>query len=281
MRVNFGKKTSTGLGGPQARTGFTLVELLAVITIIAILISILLPSLAKAKHAALRVQCAANLRSLGQGCRLYANDHFGMEPPGNTQTPLAGGKWPFGDLAGWPTNQSGTNAYAPWGFGLLYTTGLITNPTLLYCPEGSYFTPVENPEYYIGDLGQPNGPPNYNYVYTGYCYYYHTPVGLDFGGRFAEGNAVINPGTGENQPAFQSVPESFAQSATSPGDTILASDLATSTNGGQWQEFSNHYNGGNHDVTGGNVLYNDDHVVWKSASQLRCRLYCYYNYFWQ
>jgi prepilin-type N-terminal cleavage/methylation domain-containing protein/prepilin-type processing-associated H-X9-DG protein len=62
------------------RRGFTLVEILVVVGIIAMLIALLLPSLSKAREAANRVACAANLRSIGQGFFLYANDNKGDYP---------------------------------------------------------------------------------------------------------------------------------------------------------------------------------------------------------
>lgn len=68
---------------PGARTdvtAFTLIELLVVVAIIALLISILLPSLTAAREQSRAIKCMANLRSMGQGIMSYALDHLGTLP---------------------------------------------------------------------------------------------------------------------------------------------------------------------------------------------------------
>ncbi len=62
------------------RTGFTLVELLLVIAIIAVLVAIALPVAGRAREAAWQSACAANLRQLGIAVRQYSLDHEGYLP---------------------------------------------------------------------------------------------------------------------------------------------------------------------------------------------------------
>ncbi len=63
-----------------SRTAFTLVELLVVIGIIALLISILLPSLSRAKEAARLVKCMSNVKQLSNATMMWTNEHSGLMP---------------------------------------------------------------------------------------------------------------------------------------------------------------------------------------------------------
>jgi prepilin-type N-terminal cleavage/methylation domain-containing protein len=68
----------------EGRSAFTLVELLVVIGIIAVLIALLLPTLASARDQARTMLCESNLRQLGLGFNMYANDNKGNYPQNTT-----------------------------------------------------------------------------------------------------------------------------------------------------------------------------------------------------
>lgn len=85
----------------RTRAAFTLVELLVVIGIIAVLISILLPSLARARQAAITVSCSANLRQVGQALMLYADSNKGKMPYSEVQGVMKNGVW--GKVGDWGT----------------------------------------------------------------------------------------------------------------------------------------------------------------------------------
>lgn len=149
--------TQTGVRRSRnACSAFTLVELLVVIGIIALLISILLPALAKARQSAATVQCASNLRQIGFACSLYVNDNKGYFPPlvtfGSWSDPSQYWVYPY-----WPDYLA---KYLP--HGATHHLDLSGNPNtynaVFFCPSETNHMPslVDYAAlYYPNDIGIP------------------------------------------------------------------------------------------------------------------------------
>ena len=98
-------------GGPRCRFscrergGFTVVELLVVIAIIALLVSILLPALARARDAGRAMVCRSNQRQMVMGLQMYLDDHEGWMFAWREH--VEGGRlwWPGFEAAGGPTAE--------------------------------------------------------------------------------------------------------------------------------------------------------------------------------
>ncbi len=127
----------------KRRNAFTLIELLVVISIIALLIALLLPALARARQLAVRIQGASNMRQIGIALHEYANIYRG-------QYPLAcDAAFNFADSnMGPPSGTSGLSALYLSSYGYL-SGGWYVNPrsgvlpdtpagiSLLFCPDTS------------------------------------------------------------------------------------------------------------------------------------------------
>jgi len=122
----------------QVARGFTLIELLVVIAIIAILAGMLLPALSSAKERSKQASCLNNLRQMGLGIFLYADDYRDRLPPPLFDPELVPGMGPYNSylLFGWG-GQVGKQADAKLAvnLGLLYVGKYLPTPNIFYCPS--------------------------------------------------------------------------------------------------------------------------------------------------
>lgn len=114
--------------------GFTLIELLVVMGIVVVLLGILLPSLAGARHAARRTVCLSNLRQIGTAIYSYANDNQGRIPFGPKAPPMFSPA-DFYPSTGAVTSLVSLSSGAPVAMGLLLKEHLSRQPKVLFCPE--------------------------------------------------------------------------------------------------------------------------------------------------
>jgi prepilin-type N-terminal cleavage/methylation domain-containing protein/prepilin-type processing-associated H-X9-DG protein len=115
------------------KSGFTLVELLVVIGIIALLISVLLPALNKARSAAQTVSCVSNLRQLGLAAVMFAQEHKGNLPTASTDS-LAKAADVSRTRFAYRGDPNGQNYVKDWASALLPYLGYKGDDTFVNAP---------------------------------------------------------------------------------------------------------------------------------------------------
>lgn len=202
--------------GPQARFGFTLVELLVVVALIAILTAMLMPVLANARDGGNRARCCVQLKELAAAALAYADDYSGRYVPAASDlysTNPEGGKCRW---HGWRSKR-GKNFQAEKGplWPYLGRCG-----GLKLCPTAKYLKTVDS----VSGSAKANmfesgcGGYGYNAAYVGGTYYKN--YGADSTGR--EPYEIA----------------SLASEIGRPSKTVMFADAAIATGPGYFQEYS-------------------------------------------
>jgi len=259
----------------RKRKGFTLIELLVVVAIIALLISILLPSLARAREIAKRAVCASNMRGVGQGMKVYANDNFDWYPTAPFKEGTTGDGVSAVQFVGKMGYQLLTQVQTAWNSGvhpsrslfMLVIDGTCTSKQFV-CPSSGDTEDDMRNKFSGGEKACQVGVDRFDFRgYNFLSYGYQLPFGPQ-----AKPNENLDPrvavladkgpyfeaGSGPADGAWDSKDQQTASAQT--GDQIglelsEPSDVLKADNE-KWRS----YNSRNHAGEGENILFQDGHA---------------------
>jgi prepilin-type N-terminal cleavage/methylation domain-containing protein/prepilin-type processing-associated H-X9-DG protein len=254
-------------GQSQLRRAFTLVELLVVIGIIALLISILMPALSKARAQSLQVACASNLRQMGIAMVMYSNETKYL--PGCQAFNSSG---PF---AIWPTRLRSMMRSTPGTGGAPGTSSTGGVEKAFWCPanqEGFQWQLRYNSPggAFAGDketgYGYASGELLLNVFSVPFSYGYNDWGAVDSVNGHGQGSMTVDEQLGlggDVQPPPSPVHEIRASRVKSASEMIA---IADNTTDGQWDYNLDPWNAteypGKIHRNGSNVLFMDGHVDW-------------------
>ena len=136
----------------MTKRGFTLAELLVVISILSMLIMIIAPSVGVVKDIARITVCTNAMKGTAQAINMYADKNDGYLPPFSPTAAQDSDRYgpptPAADLACIQWNSGNLDHYR--GLGLLYRTKFVTNPDFFYCPSRTPTDDINSDKYSRG-----------------------------------------------------------------------------------------------------------------------------------
>ncbi len=301
----------------KKRAAFTLIELLVVISIIAILISILLPALAKARELANRAVCMANIRGVIQSMVTYAQSNNGTFPVTVNQPGASPGAYDNAPCTpySYTTSEAGTgaNVVQAWyragytiypdpsaGLWMLVLQGYAT-PASFICPSDplavgpslEYFNNAGTPVYYpnFGFLpsksvlggGEHTNTNGQGISYSSAFPYPWINSGAGNQGPLAAGAWWTTTDANTEVPLVSDMTPMTGNATYDPGDGpgmgVFQRIVTTLPTANTYGPYI--YNSGNHAGDGENVGFGDDHVTWEISpyvGQNGDNIFTFHNY---